>query len=129
MNQNWNEITLGAALNPFKQGTSFKERREDRKYEQHSSFTVPVSDWRNIKPVYNRSSCIDCQNCWVFCPDAAIISKDKILQGIDYDHCKGCGVCAEVCPTNPKSLVMFEEVVTVDEALSSWPAKVEKEKK
>ena len=48
--------------------------------------------------------------------------------GIDYDHCKGCGVCVEVCPTNPKSLLMFNEAKEIDEALNEWPEKKKKEK-
>ncbi|MNN95795.1 pyruvate flavodoxin oxidoreductase subunit delta [compost metagenome] len=49
--------------------------------------------------------------------------------GVDFDHCKGCGVCVEVCPTNPKSLLMFEERKDIDEALSEWPEKKKKSKK
>ncbi len=85
--------------------------------------------WRVIKPIYNREVCIDCQNCWVWCPDTSIISRDKQMLGIDYDHCKGCGVCVEVCPTNPKSLLMFSEAEDTEVALSKWPEKKKKEKK
>jgi pyruvate ferredoxin oxidoreductase delta subunit len=50
------------------------------------------------------------------------------MLGIDYDHCKGCGVCVEVCPTNPKSLLMFGETEDNDAALAAWPEKKKKEK-
>ena len=43
--------------------------------------------------------------------------------GIDMDHCKGCGICVEVCPTNPKSLLMYSEQTDEEEALAAWPAK------
>ena len=45
------------------------------------------------------------------------------MVGVDYDHCKGCGICVEVCPTNPKSLLMFAEQVKNEEALTQWPEK------
>jgi pyruvate ferredoxin oxidoreductase delta subunit len=45
------------------------------------------------------------------------------MLGIDYDHCKGCSVCVEVCPTNPKSLLMFAEHEEIEKALESWPTK------
>jgi pyruvate ferredoxin oxidoreductase delta subunit len=51
------------------------------------------------------------------------------MLGIDYDHCKGCEVCVEVCPTNPKSLLMFSEQEDLETALSEWPEKKKKEKK
>jgi 2-oxoacid:acceptor oxidoreductase delta subunit (pyruvate/2-ketoisovalerate family) len=40
--------------------------------------------------------------CWVYCPDMAIIVEDGRWKEIDYDHCKGCGICAEVCPVKIK---------------------------
>ncbi len=40
--------------------------------------------------------CNSCDNCWVFCPDMAIIRNEEYK--VDYDYCKGCGVCARECP-------------------------------
>jgi pyruvate ferredoxin oxidoreductase delta subunit len=51
------------------------------------------------------------------------------MLGIDYDHCKGCSVCVEVCPTNPKSLIMFSEQTLLEDALTQWPEKKKKEDK
>ncbi|MFZ5593986.1 MAG: NAD(P)-binding protein [Pseudomonadota bacterium] len=41
--------------------------------------------------------CFACDNCWHFCPDAAVI-KQMGGYRIDYDYCKGCGICAAECP-------------------------------
>ncbi len=41
--------------------------------------------------------CFQCDNCWHFCPDAAVIKKAGGYK-IDYDYCKGCGICAQECP-------------------------------
>jgi len=41
--------------------------------------------------------CFECDNCWHFCPDAAVIKHGQVYR-IDYDYCKGCGICAEECP-------------------------------
>jgi len=127
----WDEVPQGVILNSF--DSILKEnvahiRPEDRDYSDFNSYTATVASWRVIKPVYNRDVCIDCQNCWVWCPDTSIISRDKQMLGIDYDHCKGCGVCVEVCPTNPKSLLMFIEAEDNEEALAKWPEKKKKEK-
>jgi len=44
-------------------------------------------------------NCFECDNCYGLCPDNAVI---KLATGeryaIDYDYCKGCGICAEECP-------------------------------
>jgi pyruvate ferredoxin oxidoreductase delta subunit len=126
----WDEVTQGVVLPSFDQaiGNAAFLKPEERPYSDFSSYTATVASWRVIRPVYNRDICIDCQNCWVWCPDASIISRDKQMLGIDYDHCKGCGVCVEVCPTNPKSLLMFAETETIEEALAKWPEKKKKEK-
>lgn len=44
-------------------------------------------------------NCFECDNCYAVCPDNAI---KKLGTGkgfaIDYDYCKGCGLCAAECP-------------------------------
>ncbi len=126
----WDAVTQGVVINSFEGDATgvVDMKAEERTYSDFSSYTATVASWRVIKPVYNRDICIDCQNCWVWCPDTSIISRDKQMLGIDYDHCKGCGVCVEVCPTNPKSLLMFGETEDNETALSGWPEKKKKEK-
>ncbi len=126
----WDEVTQGVVLEPFAEPVKdvAQLRPEERDYTDFNSYTATVASWRVLKPVYNTDICIDCQNCWVWCPDTSIISRDKQMLGIDYDHCKGCGVCVEVCPTNPKSLLMFDTNEALDVALSQWPEKKKKEK-
>jgi len=41
--------------------------------------------------------CFQCDNCWHFCPDAAVI-KDRTGYKVDEEFCKGCGICAQECP-------------------------------
>ncbi len=58
---------------------------------------------------FSCGTCNLCDNCFVFCPDIAIARTPPLspptLGGderggyeINYDYCKGCGVCAEECP-------------------------------
>ncbi|MBK6903081.1 MAG: 2-oxoacid:acceptor oxidoreductase family protein [Saprospirales bacterium] len=52
--------------------------------------------------------CYNCGNCFNFCPDAAIhLDEDGRLR-IDYDYCKGCGICAEECPCNAIEFTLTE---------------------
>lgn len=54
-------------------------------------------------------TCFECDNCYGICPDNAII---KLGPGkryeINYDFCKGCGLCAEECPCG--AIDMIKEV-------------------
>ena len=54
-------------------------------------------------------TCFECDNCYGICPDNAII---KLGPGkryeINYDYCKGCGLCAEECPSG--AIDMIKEV-------------------
>ena len=128
-NNGWNDFDIGALLFSFDKETKniATTLQEDRPYSNSNSFTASVADWRVEKPVFNKEFCIDCQFCWIYCPDMSIISRDKKMIGIDMDHCKGCGICVEVCPTNPKSLLMYDEHLEDEEALiAAWPAKEEK---
>jgi 2-oxoacid:acceptor oxidoreductase gamma subunit (pyruvate/2-ketoisovalerate family)/2-oxoacid:acceptor oxidoreductase delta subunit (pyruvate/2-ketoisovalerate family) len=42
--------------------------------------------------------CFDCGNCQNYCPDAAIHVDEEGRLRIDYDYCKGCGICVQECP-------------------------------
>jgi pyruvate ferredoxin oxidoreductase delta subunit len=52
----------------------------------------------------------------LICPSSLVIKK---MVSIDFDHCKGCGICVEVCPTN--ALLMFPEQQDEAAALANWP--------
>lgn len=128
-NKGWDDLVLGAAVYSFEDNidhTVVDLQPEDRPNAETNSINKYVGDWRVVKPVWNVDLCIDCQNCWLYCPDTSIISRDKEMVGIDYNHCKGCGICSEVCPTNPKSLIMFDENTKNEDALTQWPEKKKK---
>jgi len=54
-------------------------------------------------------NCFECDNCYGVCPDNAVI---KLGPGqrfmIDYDYCKGCGLCAAECPAGAITMVPEE---------------------
>ena len=54
---------------------------------------------------FNCGICNQCDNCRLFCPDLAVV-RDQSPRGrsIDYDYCKGCGICVVECPRNAMSL-------------------------
>jgi len=66
--------------------------------EPGCSAEYKTGTWRVERPVHDSAKCTNCLICWVYCPDSAIIVKDGKWAGIDYDHCKGCGICSNVCP-------------------------------
>jgi 2-oxoacid:acceptor oxidoreductase delta subunit (pyruvate/2-ketoisovalerate family) len=43
-------------------------------------------------------NCFGCDNCYGVCPDNAIIKLADGQYAVDYDYCKGCGLCAAECP-------------------------------
>ena len=59
------------------------------------------------KAVIDQDKCIDCYTCWIYCPDNSIVFRDDKMSGIKMSHCKGCGICAKVCPK--KAITMKEE--------------------
>jgi 2-oxoacid:acceptor oxidoreductase delta subunit (pyruvate/2-ketoisovalerate family) len=48
---------------------------------------------------FNCGVCNSCELCLIYCPDVAIKRRsDNGKFEIDYDYCKGCGVCSAECP-------------------------------
>lgn len=69
-----------------------------------------TGDWRTSRPVVDNQRCTpakrgqpSCFLCWLYCPEA-VISKTIPVQ-INLEYCKGCGVCAEECPTHAISMI------------------------
>ena len=89
-NKNWKEIDMASLISKSGSAKEFK-----------------TGDWRSQRPVWLEDKCKQCLFCWVFCPDSSIIVKDGKMTGIDYDHCKGCGICVNECPFG--ALEMEEE--------------------
>lgn len=86
--------------------------------EAGSGQAYQTGDWRSQRPVINLDQCIHCFFCWVFCPDASIKTENKKVVGVDYYHCKGCGICAYECPK--KCIEMIdEEAALKQEAVAS----------
>jgi 2-oxoacid:acceptor oxidoreductase delta subunit (pyruvate/2-ketoisovalerate family) len=51
-------------------------------------------------------NCFECDNCYGVCPDNAIRKLGPGLGfEIDYDYCKGCGLCAAECPAGAIEMV------------------------
>ena len=49
---------------------------------------------------FSCGNCFSCDNCYGVCPDNAVIKLGAPGEpyAIDYDYCKGCGICAAECP-------------------------------
>jgi pyruvate ferredoxin oxidoreductase delta subunit len=77
-----------------------------------------TGSWRVRRPVIDYTKCTParkgkaaCYFCWLYCPDS-VVSK-TLKPEIDLEYCKGCGICAEECPT--QAISMVEESSFVDE--------------
>ncbi|MEA3485168.1 MAG: 4Fe-4S binding protein [Candidatus Aerophobetes bacterium] len=86
----WKQIPIGGLI---------LEAGNAEKYETGS--------WRAFRPIRDEEKCTNCLICWIYCPDSSIIVEEGKIKGIDYTHCKGCGICAAQCPR--KAIKMVEE--------------------
>jgi len=56
-----------------------------------------------VRRCFSCGECMSCDNCWTLCPDNSVLKAQSSGDGkwhyvFDYDHCKGCGICARECP-------------------------------
>lgn len=75
---------------------------------------VASYDWETMlqeaERCFNCGICNLCGNCYLFCPDAAILQRRDGGFEIDLVHCKGCGVCVEECPRGAMAMVPEREL-------------------
>jgi pyruvate ferredoxin oxidoreductase delta subunit/pyruvate ferredoxin oxidoreductase gamma subunit len=95
-----------SAIKPFLRDTtpvSFDDIPEATAYE--AGFLVSKNaGWRNFRPVVDAEKCVGCLQCYMYCPDG-VIFKDGKKVSIDYDFCKGCGICKNICRLGAVSMV------------------------
>ena len=70
--------------------------------------TIRTGDWRFRRPVTKTGKCRQCGWCFIFCPTGCIEEMDTCFSA-NLEYCKGCGICAEVCPADAIMIVPEEE--------------------
>jgi 2-oxoacid:acceptor oxidoreductase delta subunit (pyruvate/2-ketoisovalerate family) len=69
-----------------------------------------TGDWKTYTPVRDPAKCTRCLLCTLFCPDGAIHWRpEKGDIDFDFSFCKGCGICANQCPTNAITMKLEQE--------------------
>lgn len=89
-NWGWKKVPMGATIQ-----------------EAGNAAYYRTGGWRTDRPALDKEKCTNCLICWINCPDSSIVVNDAKMEGFDYDHCKGCGICAKVCA--PKAIEMQPE--------------------
>lgn len=71
-----------------------------------------TGEWRITVPTLDPRVCTasklkkpTCFLCWLYCPEAVMIRE--IPPTVNLKYCKGCGICAQVCPV--KAITMVPE--------------------
>lgn len=65
--------------------------------------------WRIYRPRFKQVDCIGCRECELDCPDGAVYREDKRRFQADLDACKGCGICAGMCPVDDIEMVLEKD--------------------
>ncbi|MDR2457280.1 MAG: 4Fe-4S binding protein [Clostridiales Family XIII bacterium] len=86
----YNELTEGATI-----------------YGGANSVEVKTGTWRTKSPAWLGDICRQCLLCFPTCPDSSIPVKNSKRLDFDFEHCKGCGICAKVCPFG--AIIMKDE--------------------
>jgi 2-oxoacid:acceptor oxidoreductase delta subunit (pyruvate/2-ketoisovalerate family) len=80
-------------------------KKRNKGFGEITSGYTESSALEEAERCFSCGTCNRCENCYVFCPDASIIKAEGVLsRQVDYDFCKGCGICFSECPRGVISL-------------------------
>ena len=75
-----------------------------------SSIGFMTGDWKTFMPVRDLEKCTTCLTCVMLCPEGAIKWRPEMGKiEFDFSFCKGCGICANECPTKAITMKIPEE--------------------
>jgi 2-oxoacid:acceptor oxidoreductase delta subunit (pyruvate/2-ketoisovalerate family) len=101
---NTNYFSLVERLEP--QGVPVSDRLKSFE-EIYSGFTETQA-LEEAQRCFSCGTCPECDNCLIFCPDAAISKLPGGKYAINYDFCKGCGICVTECPRSAISIKVLK---------------------
>lgn len=78
-----------------------------RSFESHTRSFTPEEAEEEARRCLHCGRCTECDNCLIFCPDMSVLVRglDRFGYEIDYDYCKGCGICVTECPRCAMAMV------------------------
>ena len=80
-------------------------KKRIRGFEEVTSTLTEECAVKEAERCFSCGTCNECENCYVFCPDTSVIKTGEMFsRQVDYDFCKGCGICLSECPRGAISL-------------------------
>jgi len=80
-------------------------KKRIRGFEEVTSTLTEECAVKEAERCFSCGTCNECENCYVFCPDTSVIKTGEMFSHqVDYDFCKGCGICLSECPRGAISL-------------------------